>query len=145
MASNIQRIISERVEVYEIRCLCAKFKNIYYLLRELGFMNGYSLWYLHGEKYPTLEIGQCSNQISAQPVVQCSNLETDASFDKVLSIVKDILPPGEKLPNSFYETMKMLKSLQLPSERIHVCRNQYMLFWGQFNDLDHCVVYPKNR
>ncbi|CAH1422917.1 unnamed protein product [Lactuca virosa] len=166
---------------------------------------------LHGEKYLILEIGQCSNPISAQHVVQSSNPETgqhidndfgdycgyeviviesmhqpeasyyqqtphhpnleaqnfykilkqvseplwdgctktsklaattrlldwksqsnisDTSFNKLLLIVKDILPSGEKLPNRFYETKKMLQPLKLPSEPIHVCINHCMLFRG---------------
>ncbi|XP_052623718.1 uncharacterized protein LOC111889087 [Lactuca sativa] len=70
---------------------------------------------------------------------------SDTSFDTLLSIVKDILPTGEKLPNSFYETKKMLKPLKLPLERIHVCINHCMLFRGQFADLDHCAVCGENR
>ncbi|CAH1412937.1 unnamed protein product [Lactuca virosa] len=56
---------------------------------------------------------------------------SDTSFDRLLSIVKDILPIGKKLPNSFYETKKMLKPLKLPSQQIHVCINHCMLFRGQ--------------
>ncbi|CAI9303969.1 unnamed protein product [Lactuca saligna] len=188
-------------------------------------MNGYTQCYLHGEKYLTLEIGQCSNLISPQHVGPSSNIETvqhinndfsdyhryeemvidsmhqpetsyyqqtpqhpnleaqnfykvlkqaseplwdgctktstlsattrlldwksqsnvsDTSFDTLLLIVKDILLTGEKLPNSFYETKKMLKPLKLPSERIHVCINHCMLFRGQFADLDHCAVCGEN-
>lgn len=64
------------MEVFEIRCPCVKCKNIYYHPRESvfnhliarEFMNGYSLWYLQGEKYPTLEIGQCSNPETGQHI-----------------------------------------------------------------------------
>ncbi|KAJ0874227.1 putative Transposase-associated domain-containing protein [Helianthus annuus] len=38
---------------------------------------------------------------------------SDSTFDKLLIIVKDILPNGEKLPRNFYETKKMLKPLEL--------------------------------
>ncbi|XP_042752056.1 uncharacterized protein LOC111897446 [Lactuca sativa] len=70
---------------------------------------------------------------------------SDTSFDRLLSVVKDILPIGEKLPNSFYETKKMLKPLKLPSQRIHVCINHCMQFRGLFVELDHCVVCGENR
>ncbi|CAI9284978.1 unnamed protein product [Lactuca saligna] len=45
---------------------------------------------------------------------------SDTSFNNLLSIVKDILPPSEKLPDNIYETKKMFKLLQLPSQRIHI-------------------------
>ncbi|XP_022003645.1 uncharacterized protein LOC110901103 [Helianthus annuus] len=63
----------------------------------------------------------------------------------LLPIIKDCLPDGEKLPRNFYETKKMLKPLELPSQQIHVCKNHCMLFNGQFSDLDHCIVCNENR
>ena len=41
---------------------------------------------------------------------------SDSSFDRLIPIIKDSLPIGEQIPNNFYETMKMLKPLQLPSQ-----------------------------
>ncbi|KAI3520702.1 hypothetical protein L1887_10152 [Cichorium endivia] len=70
---------------------------------------------------------------------------SDSTFDRLLPIVKDFLPTDEKLPNNFYETKKMLKPLLLPSQRIHVCKNHCILFWGQFVDLDSCLVCNESR
>lgn len=50
---------------------------------------------------------------------KAENNISDSAFDRLVPIIKDSLPTGEKLPNNFYETKKMLKPLQLPSQRIH--------------------------
>ncbi|CAI9276428.1 unnamed protein product [Lactuca saligna] len=185
-------------------------------------MNGYSLWYLHGEKYPTLEIGRCSNpetgqhidndfgdyrryeemviesmhqpeasyyqQIAHDPNLEdqnfykilkqaseplwdgCTKTSTlpattrlldwksqsnvsDTSFDKLFSIVKDILPFGEKLPNSLYETKKMLKPLKLPLEWIDdmfdmkhniiqtMCKLEQIYPPSFFHSMEHLVIH----
>ncbi|XP_076958533.1 uncharacterized protein LOC143634297 [Bidens hawaiensis] len=70
---------------------------------------------------------------------------SDSAFNKQLSIIKNILPDGNKLPRNFYETKKMLKPLELPSQRIHVCKNHCMLFNGQYSDLDRCIVCKEDR
>lgn len=113
-APNVQHSIKDGIEVLEVRCPCGKCKNRYFNtwititnhLFRNGFMNNYLVWYAHGE------------------------------FDRLVPIIKDSLPTGEKLPNNLYETKKMLKPLQLPSQRIHVCKNHCMLFWGQFAERD---------
>ncbi|XP_076907510.1 uncharacterized protein LOC143563991 [Bidens hawaiensis] len=70
---------------------------------------------------------------------------SDSTFDKMLLISKEILPDGDKLPRNFYETKKMLKPLELPSQRIHVCENHCMFFNKEYSDLDHCKVCNKDR
>ncbi|KAK9063103.1 hypothetical protein SSX86_016973 [Deinandra increscens subsp. villosa] len=70
---------------------------------------------------------------------------SDSAFDKLLVIIKDILPDGEKLSRNFYETKKILKPLELPSERIHVCKNHCMLFNGEYSHLERCRVCNENR
>ena len=67
------------------------------------------------------------------------------TFDKMLPIFRDCVPDGAKLPTNFYEAKKKLKSLEMPSQRIHVCINLCMLFNGQFSDLDHCAVCKESR
>ncbi|KAL4559342.1 hypothetical protein LXL04_031480 [Taraxacum kok-saghyz] len=73
-ATNIQHTTVEGVEVLEIRCPCRICKNLHYKPRDLvelhlchkGFMEGYTLWYAHGELYQPPEIGQCSNPQATQ-------------------------------------------------------------------------------
>ncbi|KAJ0824636.1 putative Transposase-associated domain-containing protein [Helianthus annuus] len=70
---------------------------------------------------------------------------SDSTFDKLLPIIKDNLPDDNKLPRNFYETKKMLKPLELPSQVIHVCQNHCMLFNGPHSDLDRCIVCNEYR
>ncbi|XP_023771634.2 uncharacterized protein LOC111920288 [Lactuca sativa] len=70
---------------------------------------------------------------------------SDLTFDKLLPILKDCVPDDAKIPRNFYETKKKLKSLEMPSQRIHVCINHCILFNGQHSDLDHCVVCKESR
>ncbi|XP_021991209.1 uncharacterized protein LOC110887964 [Helianthus annuus] len=70
---------------------------------------------------------------------------SDSAFDKLLPIIKYMLPDDNKLPVNFYETKKMLKLLELPSQQIHVCQNHCMLFYGQHSDLDRCIVCNERR
>ncbi|KAJ0790073.1 putative Transposase-associated domain-containing protein [Helianthus annuus] len=92
----------------------------------------------------------CKNASTLSTVTRLLNWKSecnisDSAFDKLLLINKEILPDGAKLPTSFYEIKKMLKLLELPSERIHVCKNHCMLFNGQNSDLNRCTVCGENR
>ncbi|KAL4578884.1 hypothetical protein LXL04_015015 [Taraxacum kok-saghyz] len=69
----------------------------------------------------------------------------DSTYDKLLPIIKEMLPDGERLPRNFYETKKMLKLLELPKERIHACKNHCMLFYKEHLHLDHCRVCKAYR
>ena len=226
--TNANNIRSKNVEgetVLQIRCPCSECKNRCYKEREMvaydiyyhGFMGNYSIWYAHGESFPTHEVGECSNPIPSQHVGQridhemaqdidgemdqdidcgmdqdtdsemdqdpnqtaeafyallrqsdvllwdgfekASKLSTtarllnwksdcnvsDSAYDKLLPIFKDSMPDGAKLPTNFYETKKILKPLELPSEQIHVCLNHCMLFYGRDSDLDHCRICNESR
>ncbi|KAL4578286.1 hypothetical protein LXL04_014407 [Taraxacum kok-saghyz] len=226
--TNANNIRSKNVEgetVLQIRCPCSECKNRCYKKREMvaydiyyhGFMGNYSIWYAHGESFPTHEVGECSNPIPSQHVGQridhemaqdidgemdqdidcgmdqdtdsemdqdpnqtaeafyallrqsdvllwdgfekASKLSTttrllnwksdcivsDSAYDKLLPIFKDSMPDGAKLPTNFYETKKILKPLELPSEQIHVCLNHCMLFYGRDSDLDHCRICNESR
>ncbi|XP_076892266.1 uncharacterized protein LOC143543947 [Bidens hawaiensis] len=70
---------------------------------------------------------------------------SDSTFDKLLPLIKGIIPDDNKLPRNFYETKKMLKPLELPSQHIHVCQNHCMLFNGQHSNMDCCIVCNEDR
>lgn len=54
-----------------------------------------------------------------------------ASYDRLISIVKDMLLEGEKLPKNFYRTKKMMRELGLGYQKIHACQNNCMLFYKE--------------
>ena len=52
-------------------------------------------------------------------------------YDDVMQVLKDALPPHNKLVGSFYETKKFASDLGLPCEKIDCCINGCMLYWGE--------------
>lgn len=66
--------------------------------------------------------------------------------DELLQTIKEILPPGNKAPKSYYETKKLLRSLRLPVQKIDVCEDNCMLFWrGEDKELEKCRFCKKDR
>ncbi|OMP05644.1 Transposon, En/Spm-like protein [Corchorus capsularis] len=64
---------------------------------------------------------------------------SDSSYDRFISIVKDMLPEDEKLPTNFYRTKKM-DSLGLGYKKIPACPNNCMLFYKESESLNECSV-----
>jgi hypothetical protein len=67
---------------------------------------------------------------------------SDAGFDVFLSIIEDMLPKENKVPANTYYAKKIISPLAMDLEKIHVCRNHYILYrGGDYNkDLES---YPK--
>ncbi|XP_031110602.1 uncharacterized protein LOC116014792 isoform X1 [Ipomoea triloba] len=65
---------------------------------------------------------------------------SDSSYDRLISIVKDMLHEGDKLPNNFYKTKKMMRKLGLGYKKIHVCQNNCMLFYKEAETLTECSL-----
>jgi len=56
--------------------------------------------------------------------------------DGIASLIEDVIPPGNLMSRTFYDTKKVVKGLELPCEKIHACPNGCMLFWGNEEDVD---------
>ncbi|XP_076947541.1 uncharacterized protein LOC143619517 [Bidens hawaiensis] len=65
------------------------------------------------------------------------NVSTEC-YNHNISMVKALLPKGNKLPENFYNRKKSLEKLCLPKERIDVCKNHCMLFYKQDKELTQC-------
>ena len=65
---------------------------------------------------------------------------TDKSFKQLLDLLKDMLPEGNQVAGSVYEAKKIICPLGLEVERIHACKNNYVLFREEYEDLDN---WPK--
>ena len=70
---------------------------------------------------------------------------SDASFDALLSVLKDILPSNNTIPSSIYESKKLLKGVGLQYEKIHACENDCVLFWKEHKDASHCPTCGTSR
>ena len=53
---------------------------------------------------------------------------SDAGFDAFLSIIADMLPKESKVPANTYYAKKLISSLTIGVEKIHACRNHYILY-----------------
>ena len=72
---------------------------------------------------------------------------SNKSFDLILKLFAENLPTGHKLPTSYYEAKRMLRELGLGYEIIHMCRNDCVLFWKQYENYEiyHTCKAPRYK
>ena len=63
----------------------------------------------------------------------------------LLQLLQEAFPKPNVIPNSHYEAKKMLKELGLTYEKIHACKNDCILFWGEHENKDICPVCKEPR
>ncbi|XP_023758264.1 uncharacterized protein LOC111906726 [Lactuca sativa] len=63
---------------------------------------------------------------------------SNAIFDALLCVLKDILPSNNTIPSSIYESKKLLNGVGLQYEKIHACENDCVLFWKEHKDASQC-------
>jgi hypothetical protein len=71
---------------------------------------------------------------------------SDTGFDAFMSIIADMLPKENKVPDSTYYAKKLIGPLTMGVEKIQVCRNHCILY----KDLESCPKcgasrYKKNK
>ena len=59
--------------------------------------------------------------------------------------MKKKLPKDNELPDSTYEAKKVLCSLGLEVQKIHACPNDYMLYRGEYGNMNACPVWGALR
>ena len=63
----------------------------------------------------------------------------DIHFNSWAGLINELLPDeGNKVPENFYRTKQFIDALGLPVEKIHVCINGCMLFWGDDEEAMEC-------
>ncbi|KAK9183250.1 hypothetical protein WN944_026400 [Citrus x changshan-huyou] len=70
---------------------------------------------------------------------------SDSSFNEMLQIFCDMLPPKNTLPDSFYLTKKLLKAFELGYEKIHACINDCCLFRKDLEHANTCLKCGSSR
>lgn len=60
------------------------------------------------------------------------------SFDLLLIVFKNALPPGSLILESYYEAKKIIKDLGFSYEKIHSCVNDCILYRKEYASLDKC-------
>jgi hypothetical protein len=85
-------------------------------------------------------------------VTELLNLKADyhlqqSYVNRIISIMKKTLPTNNKLPKDFYRCKKMVKMLEMAYEKIHVCPNNCMLYYGPNRDKTMCddCNYPRYK
>jgi hypothetical protein len=71
----------------------------------------------------------------------CSN----KAFDSLLELLADVLPKKHTLPLTNYEMKKIMKGLRVEYEKIDLCENDCMLFYGDDKDKIVCDICGKDR
>jgi hypothetical protein len=85
--------------------------------------------YSNCEKYSRLSGDQKLLQLKAD------NGWSNKSFKHLLDVLRDMLPEGNQISESVYEANKIICLLRIEVERIHVCKNNCVLFRGDYTDL----------
>ncbi|KAL0347690.1 UNVERIFIED_CONTAM: hypothetical protein Scaly_1785000 [Sesamum calycinum] len=62
-------------------------------------------------------------------------------YDIISQWANKILRSNHTLPGDYYSTKKLVKDLGLPVEKIHACKNGFMLYWKDDVDLEYCKFY----
>ncbi|KAF7150380.1 hypothetical protein RHSIM_Rhsim02G0158700 [Rhododendron simsii] len=60
------------------------------------------------------------------------------SFDMLLKLLSDAFPPGATIPRTYKEAKKVIRDLGLTYKKIHVCKNDCVLFWKDYEFEDTC-------
>lgn len=69
---------------------------------------------------------------------------SDVTFGEMVHLLKNAFP-DINIPDSFYETKKLIRALGCDYKKIDACLNDCMLFWKQDENLDSCKVCNEPR
>ena len=65
---------------------------------------------------------------------------SNKAFTMILELIKKALPEGETLPNSFYESKKLIRQLGLTYNNIDACPNDCILYRKEHANDNECFV-----
>jgi hypothetical protein len=66
-------------------------------------------------------------------------------FKHLLDVLRDMLPKRNQIAESVYEAKKIICPLGIEVEKIHTCKNNCVLFRGDYADLDKCLECGYDR
>nr|CAH66060.1 OSIGBa0091B08.1 [Oryza sativa] len=77
---------------------------------------------------------------------KAKNGVSDKAFGDLLKLIKNILPEGNKLPETTYEAKKIVCPLGLEVQKIHACPNDCILYRAEeYENLEACPVLKALR
>jgi hypothetical protein len=71
---------------------------------------------------------------------KAENGVTDSGFNKLLIMMKKLLPRDNELPTSTYEAKKLVCSRGLDVQKIHACPNDCILYRGEEENWHACLL-----
>ena len=97
--------------------------------------------------YPNCEDGQKKLGTTLELLQwKAENGTSDKGFEKLLEIIKKMLPRENVLPSSTYEAKKVVCPLDLEVQKIHACINDCILYRGEvYENLNACPVCEIGR
>jgi hypothetical protein len=73
--------------------------------------------------------------------LKASNGWSDGSLKELLTLLKDMLPQGNTIPETVYEAKQIICPLGLEVGKIHVCKNDCILYrCSDYQDLEKCPI-----
>ena len=70
---------------------------------------------------------------------------SDNSFNDLLTLLGNLLPKSNFVPKDTYEAKKIINPLKMRVQRIHACRNHYILYRGEYAALEKCPNCDASR
>ena len=77
--------------------------------------------------------------------LKCLYQWSNKSVDALLSLFKEVLPEGALVPNSYYESKKVIRDLGLDYTKIDACDNDCILYWREHANAQSCPTCRKPR
>jgi hypothetical protein len=65
---------------------------------------------------------------------------SDSGFEKLLKMMRNMLPKDNELPTTTYEAKKIVCPLGLEVQKIHACPNDCILYRGDYENLTECSI-----
>ncbi|KAA0051834.1 uncharacterized protein E5676_scaffold609G00610 [Cucumis melo var. makuwa] len=98
------------------------------------------------ELYPDCSKFSSLNFLVKLMHVKVLNGWSNKSFDMLLELLKVAFPMcTSTIPSSFYEAKRKLRELGFRYETIHACKYDFVLYWKEFVDLQHCPTCDEAR
>ncbi|XP_073047517.1 uncharacterized protein [Primulina eburnea] len=94
--------------------------------------------------YPGCDTSKLSVLVKLLHIKSIGRWSND-SFDMLLQLLKQILPIGSNLPESYYDSKKIIKDLGLSYQKIDVCKNDCMLYWKEEDKSNMCKICGASR
>nr|GEW37890.1 hypothetical protein [Tanacetum cinerariifolium] len=92
----------------------------------------------------------CHDFIKLSAIVKLLNLKgkygaSDKFFTELLGLLKKMLPVGNEMIEKTYQAKKLMRMMGSKYKKIHVCSNNYILYWKDNKELTVCPVCRISR